>query len=161
MPPRDWSTIRHFVRSEWKNDPDLVDWDVVMLLDEQRNAAGRTHPHIIHVAWDATGHEPNSSHYTSTSQPFATGVDYHMKGWSLLRQWLHAERFPWAGIGVYPYWRQPGLHCDLRTLSREHPNLGKRWWRDRPTLAFPHGEYKPFNEELMELLLKPVVTDVR
>ena len=140
----DWSSIRHFKPEEWKHDPERISWDVVMLMDEMRDAAGV--PVTIHVAWDNNGHVNDSSHYT-TQRDFACAVDFHFKGWQLLDQWLFAERFPWNGIGIYPFWTYPGLHVDLRRLGRDHPSLGKRWWRDS------EGYYKPLDRELFSMLL--------
>lgn len=141
---RDWSLVKYFKREEWKNDPDRVAWDVVLLMDNMREAAQV--PVVIHVAWDSGGHVSDSSHYTNTTD-YAAGVDFHFVGWSLLDQWLFAERFPWNGIGVYPFWNSPGLHCDLRRLRRDHPNLGKRWWRDAD------GRYRAFDKEMITMLL--------
>lgn len=140
---RDWSQVRHFTREEWVKDPDKIAWDTVILMDEMRDAAGV--PIVIHVAWDDDGHTEDSSHYDKDGG-LATAVDFHFVGWSLQKQWLFAERFPWFGIGLYPYWRTPGLHVDLRRLGRDHPNLGKRWWRDKNLV------YRPFDHQLMVLL---------
>lgn len=139
----DWSTIRHFTRAEFPKDPDRVSPDVVLLMDEMREAAGV--PIIVHVAWDDSGHVGDSSHY-STTRDYAMAVDFHFVGWPLLDQWLFAERFPWNGIGLYPHWNAPGLHCDLRRLGRDHPHLGKRWWRDAD------GTYQPLDRALLKRL---------
>ena len=153
---RDWATVRHFTPAEWLYDPDRVEWDVVLLLDEQRDAHALTLPgvrYVVHCAWEAGGHDAaDSSHYGA----LATAVDYHAEVAGvpvpLLDLWLHAERFPWSGVGLYPHWYSPGLHCDLRRLGRDHPSLGKRWWRDVPT---PEGKpnYKSLDRELLRLLL--------
>ena len=136
---RDWSKIKHFKKSEWKKDPDKVEWSVIELADEMRSAAGK--PILIHVAWDDAGHVQDSTHFG-----IATGFDFHFVGMTLLEQWLFAERFPWMGIGIYPYWNNPGLHCDLRSLT-EHANLGRRWWRDAA------GHYKSLDREIIKILL--------
>ena len=158
----EWGRVRHFRREEWVHDPDLVEPDVVYLLDEQRAAHGVALPgvrYVIHVAWDRPGsHDAgDSSHYT-TARPLATAVDYHaevvrqaggrrvVEPVPLVDLWLWAERVPWNGVGLYPRWNTPGLHCDLRRLGRDHPNLGKRWWRDGKA-------YKSFDEAMLRRLL--------
>ncbi len=141
----DWTQVKHFKREEWVKDPDKISPDVVMMLDSMREDAGV--PFIILVAWDDDGHVNDSSHYTGT-RDLAVAVDFYMKSWSLLDQWLFAERYPWNGIGLYPYWTHPGLHCDLRRLGRDHPYLGKRWWRDKD------GLYKPLDREFVQLLVR-------
>jgi hypothetical protein len=143
MTIRDWSTIRHFKREEWVKDPDKISWDVVMLMDEMRDAINK--PIQIHVAWDDKGHITESSHYADARE-FATGVDFHVVGMPLVDQWLFVERYPWNGIGVYPFWNQPGLHVDLRKLGRDQPHLGKRWWRNK------QGIYEAFSSEFLNIL---------
>lgn len=144
MPDRDWATIRNFKREEWIKDPDKVSWDVVMLLDQMREDSGV--PIHINVAWDDTGHVNDSGHYT-TSRDFCTAVDFYFVGMSLLDQWLFAERYPWYGIGVYPFWRVPGLHCDLKRIGREHATLGRRWYRNE------RDEYVPLDRRCVSLML--------
>ena len=143
-PNRDWSTIRHFKREEFIKNPDLVSWDTVQLMDEMRSAVNKEV--VIHVAWDDSGHVFDSGHYTLTRE-YATAVDYHVVGLSLLDQWLFAERFPWSGIGIYPFWNQPGIHVDLRLIGREHSHLGRRWWRDAD------GVYQPLSKDLFKIIL--------
>jgi len=137
---RDWSKIRYFRREEFIKDPDKVEWDVVLLMDEMRAAAGV--PIHIHVAWDDGGHIADSSHYTHARE-FSTAVDFNFQGWPLLQQWLFAERFPWLGIGIYPYWDHPGLHVDLQRIGRDHIHLGRRWWQDA------NGSYRAIDEVLL------------
>jgi len=141
---RDWSTIRHFRQDEFIHNPDLILWDTVTLLDEMRDAVGA--PIHVHVAWDDSGHVEDSSHYAG-SRDFATAVDFHIEGLSLLDQWLFTERYPWNGIGIYPFWKDPGLHVDLRRLGRDHPHLGKRWWRNEA------GAYESISRELFRIIL--------
>lgn len=143
--PVDWSLVRHFKREEWKHDPDKVQPDLVYLVDELRGTAGA--PILIHVAFDPSGHVTDSGHYT-TSRDLAVAVDLHIAGWSLLRQWLHAEKMVFNGIGLYPHWQHPGLHVDLRRIGREHSNLGRRWWRDKD------GIYKAIDKPLLRLLIE-------
>mgnify|MGYP001596618714 CR=1 FL=1 len=150
----DWTRVRHYAPIEWRDDPDRALPDLVYLMDDMREDAGR--PVRIHVCWEAGGHVQDSSHYATFTE-YATGVDFNIEGWSLLDQWLFVERYAFSGIGIYPFWRAPGLHADLRRLGRDHPRLGKRWWRDdRLTAPKPNEEdrrYKPIDRELLALLL--------
>ena len=142
---RDWSSLRHFKRGEFIKDPDKLSWDVILLLDEMRDAAQC--PIRIHVGYDDSGHVVDSGHY-AVARDFAVAVDLHFEGWSLLKQWLWAERYTWNGIGLYPHWQHPGLHVDLRRIGREHSNLGRRWWRDKD------GIYKAIDKPLLRLLIE-------
>lgn len=143
----DWTRVRHFRRDEWRMDPEAILPATVYLLDEMREAAGR--PIVIHVAADddRRAHVPGSSHYATEFAP-ATAVDFHIVGMPLLDQWLLAERFPWRGLGIYPFWANPGLHCDLRPVGREHQQMGHRWWRDA------EGRYRPIDETCLRILLR-------
>lgn len=49
--------------------------------------------------------------------------DIHIDGMSIFDQYIAAEKIGFGGIGVYPYWNNPGLHIDVR---KDH----KRWGRD-------------------------------
>jgi hypothetical protein len=144
--PIDWSRVKHFRREEFVQDPAKILPSAVYLLDDMRDAAGV--PFRIHVACDTTGHVADSSHY-ATARPFASAIDGHFEDMPLVEQWLFAERFPWCAIGLYPFWEHPGLHLDLRLLGNDHPNLGKRWWRDRA------GTYKALDEAFLRSLLCP------
>ncbi len=50
--------------------------------------------------------------------------DIHIEGLNVIDQYLIAERFGFNGIGVYPYWNNPGLHIDVR-------NQHARWGRNK------------------------------
>ena len=77
----------------------------------------------IHSDWDAQntgGHVNESQHYTGLA------CDFDVSNVPLVEAWLALERIPEVrGIGIYPSWRTPGLHADVRTdLERA------RWFRD-------------------------------
>ena len=90
----------------------------------------------------------------ATRAPTA-GFSYHTRGLAvdgvmvdnltreplpLIQQYHIASRWPWTGIGLYPYWSTPGLHLDTRPcrpLERR-----SRWYRNEA------GEYRPIEEFL-------------
>ena len=137
-----WDRITHYKREEWKYDPDKVDARLVQLVDEfteyVKAEYGKKAFGVIHVAWEADGHTADSQHYAGLA------VDLHFAGVSLLDQFLAATRFPFTGIGVYPYWNNPGLHLDCRVLT--DTNMGARWWRDRD------GQYKALDSKWFALM---------
>lgn len=115
----DWSTIRHFRREEWSRDPDQVDQDLVRLLDAVREAAGV--PIVVHVAYDPSGHSPNSRHHVTPDRPLADAVDFHFAPRPGGRLLSHREEYAlltahhFGGIGFYPDWLpRPGWHVDMR-----------------------------------------------
>lgn len=156
--------VRNFERKEWRNDPDLVEPDLVYMVDELSSFMKRNYNHppcIIRVAYDTYGHSNDSQHYVTPAEPLARAVDLYFKEIPLLYQFLAAERFPFTGIGCYPYWQIttrirpetkvpeersipiPGLHLDVRRLPN---NCGARWWRD------DKGEYKQIDKEFFYAL---------
>lgn len=45
----------------------------------------------------------------------------------VVTQYTFARKYPWGGIGLYPYWNAPGLHVDTRT-GYDHICT---WWQDK------------------------------
>jgi len=101
-------SAKHFARSEWRKNPDLVDASLIDKLDAARDLAGL--PIHIHVAWDNDGHSPNSYHYRGEA------VDFHFDpGLTHSRELEILETVGFGGIGFYPEWRpRPGWHADIR-----------------------------------------------
>lgn len=66
-------------------------------------------------------HVPDSLHYSGRA------VDIYARDLPLWDFFLAASRFPFTGIGVYPYWNTPGLHLEIG----ENLDLPRKyWWRD-------------------------------
>lgn len=133
----DWTRVKNFERKEWRTNPEKINSELIYLVDELASYVKTTfNPSpicIIHVAYEDTGHSANSQHYLG----FA--VDLHFHGIPLLDQYLSAERFPFTGIGIYPYWNNPGLHLDIRSVMSPYA----RWQRDR------NGEYGKLDAEFI------------
>jgi len=124
----EWKKIRYFSPRENWGDPEKIEFRLVFLLDCLRQFIGC--PIIIHCGTQGT-HTKGSYHYVGKA------VDCHAVGISLLDFYLAAERFPFGGIGVYPYWNNPGLHLDIRPLpGKRRPEA--RWGR-------VNGEYVSLN----------------
>lgn len=70
-----------------------------------------------------------------------------------LAAYLEAERFHFTGLGVYPYWRDAGLHLDVRSLKDPHE---ARWSqaKDGTYLAMTH-------HFIQEVLLEEVQRSMR
>ena len=74
---------------------------------------------IIHQCWEDGNHVENSLHYTGKA------VDLRLEeekedGWRIIDvidQWMLAEMVDlFRGIGLYPFWHNPGLHLDIRKI---------------------------------------------
>jgi len=135
-----WSDIRNFESREWRKDWHKVDLRLVRLVDEWTSFAKTKFATscIINVAWDDDGHQSGSWHFTGMA------VDCFLVGVPLIHQWQLAERFPFTGIGLYPFWKNPGLHLDIRPQSGSR---SARWWRDEENM------YIDFDDKLMKILL--------
>jgi len=102
-----WTKIKHFKSTENWGDADKVNPYLVMCLDDLREAVNR--PIHIHCAYDTKGHAANSFHYIGKA------ADIHIEGLSLVDAYLAVEKLGiFNGIGLYPFWTNPGLHLDLR-----------------------------------------------
>lgn len=138
--PGPLESLRHFSSKEIPGR-EYMDPRTLRLLDRMRDADGTRmgwHFVVLHT----------------TRSPIA-GFSYHAQGLAidgvmvdnltreplpLIRQYHIASRWPWTGIGLYPYWSTPGLHLDTRpcrALERR-----SRWFRDKA------GEYRPIEEFL-------------
>lgn len=136
----DWSRVRHFAKREWRTDPNKVDPQLVYLVEQFRVYVNR--PVRIHVAYETKGHTEGSDHYTGKA------VDLHVEGLDLLNQWIAAERFPFMGIGLYPFWKDQGLHLDVgKPVKSFLLDGGRRWWRDK------NGVYQPLDRRFIASLL--------
>ena len=125
--------VKHFTRDE-KNDQGKICWGdpeeinphLIYLLDQMRDFAGR--PFRINCGTQGV-HSPTSRHYSGDA------IDGYFPGLTIREQFIIAIRFPFTGIGLYPYWNNPGLHLDIRQLQIQlHKAM---WWRDAG------GDYHP------------------
>ena len=120
----DWARVRHFKPWELGASWERLDPVLIYTLDDLREFIG--HPiqvAPIHEAFAVTGHSPGGQH------PKGQAVDCHVEGIPLLDAWLAAERFPaFLGIGLYPFWRHPGLH--LETQNTAGAPRRARWIRE-------------------------------
>lgn len=139
----DWTRVKNFERKEWRMKPDLVSSELIYLVDDLTTYLKEKNSHqpvcIIHVAYENTGHSEDSEHYRGLA------VDLHFNGLTLIEQYLAAERFPFTGIGVYPYWNQLGLHLDVRELKTPY---GARWGKSK------EDEYVSLNGEFMREVMR-------
>ena len=126
-----WKKLRYFSPEENWGDPERIHPRLLILLDSLRDYIGC--PIIIHCGTQGK-HAKNSYHYRGMA------ADCHAEGIDLLDFYLAAERFNFTGIGIYPYWNNPGLHLDVHPRHAGQPQA--RWGRvDR--------EYIPLDGEFI------------
>lgn len=132
MTPNQWKKIKYFNQNENWGDPEKISFQLVQALDRLRDFIG--FPINIHCGYEDRGNE--SYHCLGMA------VDCHATNMSLYNFYTAASRFEFSGIGVYPWWNNPGLHLDVRIAP--HRAL---WGRDIV------GEYVPLNADFMRLII--------
>ncbi|KKM98698.1 hypothetical protein LCGC14_1155440 [marine sediment metagenome] len=120
---------------------DNMDGWLVLNLDALRRFVNK--PIIIHAGYATRGHAKNSQHYLGAA------ADFHIEGMGLFAQYEAAQRFKFTGIGVYPFWSNPGLHVDVRPL-KVHAQVepGARWVKNEA------GVYEPLTDSWLGVLLE-------
>ena len=136
MTKNEWNQIEHFDPKEKWGDSEKMSFELLKRLDALREFCG--HRIIIHCGYAVNGHTKDSQHYLGRA------ADFHIAGVSLVNQYLLAERFNFGGIGVYPEWNNPGLHCDVRHKDHEEPQ--DRWVRIR-------GQYRILTEAILRKIM--------
>lgn len=107
MTEKFWDKIKHFSPDENWGDVNKVNPYLIIALDALREATG--HPIVIHNAYATKGHSETSMHYVGKA------ADIHIVGMSLIDAYLAVEKLGlFNGVGLYPFWNNPGLHVDLR-----------------------------------------------
>ena len=91
-------------------DPFIISTDLMMMTDDMVTYAKGIYRNAICVVHDINGggHSENSLHYQGKA------IDLHMEGMTLGEQARIAMRYFFGGMGLYPDWKHPGLHLDLR-----------------------------------------------
>ncbi len=112
-----WDNVIFFLPSEFVS-PGLMSPELIYALDALRAKVG--HPFIVHSSY-RKGDEGTHGK--------GLAVDGHFDGVPLIDQFLAAEKsLLFGGIGLYPYWNNPGIHLDVRKTTKEKG--GARWGRN-------------------------------
>ena len=114
-----WDYIQGFSKEESWGKPERLNGMLLLVLDAVRTLfreKDRTASFIINNAYATRGHAPKSQHYRGNA------ADFHIKSqlpfWQqilvvvdVLEQLQLTDR---VGLGIYPDWRRPGFHLDVR-----------------------------------------------
>lgn len=130
--------LKYFDLSENWGDPEKVSDHLAVMVDNYREALEhRLYISPVEGAVYAKnkGHAKASWHYIIEGRnEFAMALDGFPEG-DLFRAWVLALKFPFSGVGVYPYavWSAKGLvgmlHIDVRPVGKFEPE--HCWWRDK------------------------------
>lgn len=127
----------YWVLSENWGKPDMVDTELIFLTCEYRVALDKS-LHISPVegaVYAKEGHSEKSWHkIIKDRNSLAMAMDV-FPNCDIAYAWLTALRFPFGGIGVYPFYKYPAkriqgmLHLDIRPTHKKI-----LWWRDEDGL---------------------------
>jgi uncharacterized protein YcbK (DUF882 family) len=125
MKPKDWERLDHFSIEEktraykpaW-GDPSKMNLYLLLQLDAMRKYVG--HPFRIHCGYETAGHSSRSYH---SRDGVGRAIDFDCAEVDVEELFFIALRFDFTGIGKYPYWNHPGLHVDVRPISRFKPKV--------------------------------------
>lgn len=132
----DWSDFKYFSEKEFRppgfEDEVPMGLGFLLKLETLRHQVGS--PLIIHRngGFAVAGHAENSLHYMGLA------ADLHIVGEGggtvrhVLDQALLAHKWTFLSIGIYPFWKSPGLHLDDRSAIGKEKTV---WFKDR------EGEY--------------------
>lgn len=118
-----WNKLKHFERWENWGEPDRVNGLLLLLLDkiteEVKNYAWRKYktitPCIIHCAYATDGHSDGSQHYKGSAADFHFENISAYEVYTVIQKVLEDNQVEnHVGFGVYPDWKKPGFHLDVR-----------------------------------------------
>ena len=116
--------LKHFKPEEFQY-PELLDETLLIQLDSMRDSRDDI---IITINCD---YRPGDKGFHGIGKAIDCVIreTVSQAPWNILRQFVFANRFLWGGIGFYPFCNTPGLHLDIRPMTR----FGRRplWWRDK------------------------------
>lgn len=113
-----WNSINDFTPDEFG----AVDMNGILIFTIQEMRKYVDRKVIVH-----SGYRPGDKGY----HPLKMAADIHIEGLHVIDQYLVAERFDaFNGIGVYPLWKRPGLHLDVRPNGKL--GFDARWGRFEP-----------------------------
>ena len=122
-----WDEVSRFFKPYGTNDhwgdPMKMKYEIVYGLFHLRKFIDR--PIHVHCGFEKRTDKPKSTHN------FGMAVDCHADGIHPGDLFIAASRFiHFRGIGVYPYWNNPGVHLDCREYEkRMQPEA--RWGRNK------------------------------
>lgn len=122
---RDMVPLKHFKPQEFQH-PHRINIAALNLLDHMREREGNYQSIYITINTDYRPGDP-LSHGKGLAFDIVIWDGKTGKPLPVLEQFFIASRYAWRGIGMYPYWKTPGIHVDLRPSGEYRKSL---WWRD-------------------------------
>ena len=117
MDTRDIKQLKNFSPNERDifgreifGDAFIISIELMWMVDDMVTYAKGVYRNAICIVHDINNgeHSENSLHYNGKA------IDLHMEGMTLGEQSRIAMRYFFGGMGLYPDWKHPGLHLDIR-----------------------------------------------
>ncbi len=117
MTPALWERTSYFNWDEEWGDPYKMWVHLIYYLDALRHWIDNKF--IINCGWEKrdSGWHPKGA----ATDGYSPTINYKDLAYK-------AMQFPFTGIGLYPYWNNPGVHLDVRPLRMD--SRRRVWWRD-------------------------------
>ena len=126
--------------ARWFDDDEIrgLDARLVALLDQMREDFGR--PFVITSGARSPEHNTTVGGATDSAHLTGEAADGYFVGAPLLVMFVHALRYEYTGVGVYPWTTPPVIHLDVKGRVPSRPR--RLWARD----ATDHYVYCPTPE---------------
>jgi len=117
----DWSKVPNFTQDEFDYPNEIVA-DVLYMLQTMRTNENRRsvqrggHGIIITINSDYRLGDPGQ-HGKGRALDVVIRDARTREPLPITMQFWMAQFYLWTGIGMYPYWKEPGLHLDLKPVS--------------------------------------------
>ena len=143
-----WDKLKYFSPSENWGDPHKVDHRLLLFLDHYRHDLNVPLIVTSSVRYD----NPYSAHFPN-ADGFAEAVDVipllSKRNVKLFDCFLLATKYPFTGIGVYPFWQIQGktdlggLHLDVCTRRLKLYHSSGHW------VGLPQKRYVDLNSDVL------------
>ena len=123
----------------------LMNAALMVVLDRARADLGV--PFCVTSGYRSVEHNGAVNGQVDSAHLSGEAVDGYFDGVSLLRQFAHLARYPFRGLGLYPYTTPPTVHVDVKLRT---PGL-MTWWVRTVTGTLVYAPSGEFLAELREL----------
>lgn len=117
-----------FFRPSEFDYPNQMNRVVLNLLDYMRGKEGEHQNIIITINSDFRPGDPKA-HGMGLAVDIVIRDAETKQPLPVLEQFFMALCYNWRGVGMYPFWKEPGIHVDMRNYE-EHNNRKALWWKD-------------------------------
>ena len=112
-----WNKLKYFSKNEKWGDYKIINGFIILLLEQIRHDFENkkiSSQLIIHSAYRSNSSKDNK-HSTASAVDFHFhNLDFKVAYTELIKTLNYLQVHNFIGLGVYPQWRNPGFHLDIR-----------------------------------------------